>query len=139
DLDGAETGLNGAVRDFVVRLATQESFKDRGDIYNGGAAVSEEALKAYVEARGNDYLFITRDVQVDQLHPALRERFVFPMHSLRLVMSVATASQGMHELFVFVGRALFKGFEKQGGLGVYEMVAREHPFFMALAQHHMAE
>ena len=49
------------------------------------------------------------------------------------------AAQALQELFVFVGRALFKGFEKQGGLGVYETVGRENPFFMLLAQHHVAE
>ena len=137
DLEGAETVLNGAVRDFVARLASQESFEDRGDIYNGGAAVSEEALKAYVEARGNDFVFLRRDVEVAALHPALREKFVFPMTTLRLVMAVTP--HGLQELFVFVGRALFKGFEKQGGLGVYEMIARESPFFTLLAQHHAPE
>ena len=137
DLDGAETVLNEAVRDFVARLASQESYEDRGDIYNGGAALSEEALKAYVEARGNEYFFLKRDVDVAALHPALRERFVFPVSSLRLVMAVSPSSQSLQELFVFVGRALFKGFEKQGGLGVFEMVARENPFFSLLAQHHL--
>ena len=139
DLEGAETVLNGAVRDFVARLATQESYEDRGDIYNGGAAVSEEALKAYVEARGAESIFVRRDVAVDQLHPALRERFVFPMTSLRLMLAVSPSSQSLQELFIFVGRALFKGFEKQGGLGVYEMVAKENPFFGLLAQHHLAQ
>lgn len=135
DLDGAETILNGAVRDFVARLASQESFEDRGDIYNGGAAVSEEALKAYVDARGAELTFLKRDIEVAALHASLRERFVFPMTSMRLVMAVSP--QGLQELFVFVGRALFKGFEKQGGLGVFEMVARESPFFTLLAQHHV--
>ena len=138
DLDGAETVLNGVVRDFVARLATQEAYEDRGDIYNGGAAVSEEALKAYVAARGSEYLFLRRDVAVEELHPALRERFVFPMSSLRLMLAVSPASQSLQELFIFVGRALFKGFEKQGGLGIYELVAKENPFFTLLAQHHMA-
>ncbi|MFN2547130.1 MAG: hypothetical protein ABR567_06850 [Myxococcales bacterium] len=137
DFDSAETVLNGVVRDFVARLASQESYEDRGDIYNGGAALSEEALKAYVEARGGDLVFIKRDVDVGALHPAMRERFVFPMSSLRLVMAVSP--QGLHELFVFVGRALFKGFEKQGGLGIFEIVARENPFFTLLAQHHVAD
>jgi hypothetical protein len=139
DLDGAETVLSGAVRDFVARLASQDVSEDRGDIYNGGAALSEEALKAYVEARGGEVVFLKRDVEVASLHPALRERFVFPMPSLKLVLALFPAAQGLHELFVFVGRALFKGFERQGGLGVYEIVAREHPFFTLLAQHHAAE
>jgi hypothetical protein len=137
DLDGAETVLNEAVRDFVARLASQEPYEDRGDIYNGGAALSEEALKAYVEARGSEYIFVRRDVEVAALHPELRERFVFPMSSLRLVLAVSPTSQALHELFVFVGRALFKGFEKQGGLGVFEVIARENPFFTLLAQHHL--
>ena len=112
--------------------------EDRGDIYNGGAALSEEALRAYVEARGNEYLFLRRDVEVKSLHPELLDRFVFPMQSLRLVMAISPQSQGMHELFVFIGRALFRGFEKTGGLGVYEMVSRESPFFTLLAQHHVS-
>src|SRR5262249_47258469 len=124
DLESAETILHGSVRDFVARLASQESYEDRGDIYNGGAAVSGEALKAYVEARGSDLTFIRRDVGVEALHPALRGTFVFPMQTLRLVLAVSP--QGLHELFVFIGRALFKGFEKHGGLGIYEIVAREN-------------
>jgi hypothetical protein len=137
DLDGAETVLNEAVRDFVARLASQEAYEDRGDIYNGGAAVSEEALKAYIEARGSEYVFVRREIAVASLHPTLRDRFVFPMSSLKLVMAVSPSSQSLQELFVFVGRALFKGFEKQGGLGIFEMVARENPFFSLLAQHHL--
>ena len=138
DLEAAETVLAGAVRDFVARFAAQDNPEDRGDIYNGGAAVSEEALKGYVEARGADFIIVKREVEVAALHPALRSKFVFPFSSLKLVMAVSPAAQALQELFVFVGRALFKGFEKQGGLGVYEMVAREHPFFMLLAQHHVA-
>jgi hypothetical protein len=137
DLEGAETVLNGAVRDFVAGLVSQEVFEDRGDIYNGGAALSEEALKAYVQARGGERIFMRRDVAVEALHPELRERFIFPMSSLRLLLAVSPSTQALVQLFVFVGRALFKGFEKQGGLGVYEMVAREHPFFALLAQHHL--
>jgi hypothetical protein len=137
DLDDAEMVMGASVRDFLARLAAQDSAEDRGDIYNGGAAISEEALKAYLHARGNDLVFLRREVESAALHEAIRERFVFPMSSLKFVMAVASASQSLQELFVFVGRALFKGFEKQGGLGVYEMIARENPFFMLLAQHHV--
>ena len=138
DLAAAEANLTAAVRDFVSRVAAEDLAEDCGDIYNGGAALSEEALKAYVDARGQDYVFLKREVPVDQLNPALRDRFVFPMPTLKLVMSVAPTAQALQELFVFVGRALFKGFEKQGGLGVFEMVPRENSFFLLLAQHHVA-
>jgi len=139
DVEGAETVVGAAVRDFVARLASEEASDDRGDIYNGGVAVSEEALRAYMAARGQDLVFLPREVEVGLLHPDIRERFVFPVSTLRVVAAVASASQGLVELFVFVGRALFKGFERQGGLGVYEMVARENPFFLLLAQHHVAD
>ena len=137
DLQGAESILGGVVREFVAGLAHQGVDDDRGDIYNGGAAVSEDALKAYVEAHGEELAFLRRDVQVEHLAPALLEKFVFPTTALRLVLAVSTSARSLRDLFVFVGRALFRGFEKQGGLGVYEMIARENPFFTLLAQHHV--
>ena len=140
DLEGAETVLGGTVREFVEQLSQEaDAGEDRGDIYNGGAAVSEEALRAYFDARGGELIFIRRNIEVAALDPGIRGRFVFPMKALKLVMAVSPSAQSLQELFVFVGRALFKGFEKQGGLGIYEMVAREHPFFQLLAQHHVPE
>ena len=137
DLVGAEAILGGVVREFVAGLAHQGVDDDRGDIYNGGAAVSEDALNAYVEARGEELAFVRREVPMEHLAPALREKFVFPTSALRLVMAVSPSDRSLRDLFVFVGRALFRGFEKQGGLGVYEMIARENPFFSLLAQHHV--
>jgi hypothetical protein len=137
DLDGAETVLSGVVREYVSGLAAQEMSEDQGDIYNGGAALSEAALKAYVKARVDDLTFLRRDLRTDQMAPALRERFVFPTPVLRLLLALSPASESLEQIFVYVGRALFRGFEKQGGLGVYEMVARENPFFALLAQHHL--
>jgi len=137
DLDGASTLLTGVARDFLGRLNWQEMHDDRGDIYNGGAALSEDALEAYVTACGEDSMFVRRDVQVWELAPPLREKFVFPSGTLRLVMAVSPASHALQRLFVFVGRALFRGFEKQGGFGVYEMVSRDNALFGLLAQHHL--
>ena len=88
-------------------------------------------------ACGEGALFLRREVQVWELAPPLREKFVFPSGTLRLVMAVSPASRALQRLFVFVGRALFRGFEKQGGLGVYEMVARDNALFGLLAQHHL--
>jgi hypothetical protein len=139
DLGAAQGVLAGVVRDFVGWLAAEEAPDDRGDIYNGGAAVSEEALVALIEARSGECQFVRRELPVADLHPALSSRFVFPMPSLRLVMAVTTPGQTLQDLFVFVGRALFKGFEKQGGLGIYELVPRESRFFALLAEHHLEE
>jgi hypothetical protein len=137
DLEGAETVLSGVVRDFVAGLAAQETHDDQGDIYNGGAALSETALKAYVKARGDELTFLRRDLHTAQMAPPLRERFVFPSPVLRLLLAVSPAGGSLEQIFVYVGRVLFRGFEKQGGLGVYEMVARDNPFFALLGQHHL--
>jgi hypothetical protein len=137
DLEGAETVLAEPVRDFVAKLASQGQEGDRGDIYNGGAAISEEALRAYIAARGSELIFLRRELEVGALHPALRERFVFPSQTLRFVLAVSPAAQALLELYVHVGRALFKGFERSGGLGIYELVPRDHSFFLLLAQHYL--
>ena len=43
----------------------------------------------------------------------------------------------MQELYVFAGRALFRGFEKRGGLGVYELIEPHSVFFNLIAEHHL--
>lgn len=137
DLERAELVLQESVRGFVRRLANASQGQG-GDIYNGGAALSEEALEAYLASRGSDFLVLRREIDASALHPALADRFVFPHPHLSLVLLVASSSQALHELFVFQGRALFKGLEKQAGLGVYEMVPPGTEFFTLLAQHHVA-
>ncbi len=137
DLKGAETALGALLKQFVARVASEQMADDRGDIYNGGAAISEDALRAYVQARG-DLVFLDRDVAVGDLAAPLQDKFVFPHGTLRLVLAVSPDAQALQQLFVYVGRALFRGFEKQGGLGVYEMIARDNPLFSLLSQHHLA-
>src|SRR5205807_4836152 len=136
DLERAELMLQESVRQFVARLAQDPGLPGGGDIYNGGAALSEEALRAYVDARGGELTFLRRRLPVTSLHPSITERFVFPMQALQLVAAVSPDSQGLHGLYVHVGRALFKGLEKTGGLGVYEMVPPNSALFALLAQHH---
>jgi class 3 adenylate cyclase len=136
DSNMAELLLQRSVRQFVAGLA-QGGGGSTGDIYNGGAALSEEALRAYVTARDGEFLFLSRRVSVSALHASIVERFVFPMDTLQLVAAVEPGAQALHELYVHVGRALFKGFEKTGGLGVYEIIPPGSPFFSLLAQHHL--
>ncbi len=138
DLVGAESVLAESMRDFLQRLASQEEEVERGDIYNGGAAISEEALAAYLEARGSDLLFLRREIAVAELHPAIGEKFIFPMPALKLLFGVSPSAQSLQDLFVYVGRALFRGFEKTGGLGVYEIIPAQSEFFQLVARHQVA-
>jgi len=137
DPAGAELMLQESVRQFVARLAQDTGIAGGGDIYNGGAAISEQALLAYVEARRGELTFLRRRLPVTSLHASITERFVFPMQTLQLVAAVGPDGQSLHELYVHVGRALFKGLEKTGGLGVYEMVPPSSGLFSLLAQHHL--
>ena len=137
DVAGAELMLQESVRQFVARLSEDAGLGGGGDIYNGGAALSEEALRAYADARGGELTFMRRRLPVASLHASILERFAFPMHTLQLVAAIAPDGESLHELYVHVGRALFKGFEKTGGLGVYEMVPPNSQFFSLLAQHHL--
>jgi len=132
----AELLLQRSVRQFVAALAHDRDGAT-GDIYNGGAALSEEALRAYAEARQGELLFLRRRVAVPALHASISGRFVFPMDTLQLVAAVDPGAQALEELYVHVGRALFKGLEKTGGLGVYEIVPPGSALFSLLAQHHL--
>ncbi|HWE25112.1 MAG TPA: hypothetical protein VG496_14330, partial [Myxococcales bacterium] len=136
DTKMAELVLQKSVRQFVASIA-QDRGGAMGDIYNGGAALSEEALRAYVAARDGELVFVRRRVAVSALHASITARFVFPMATLQLVAAVDPGPHSLSELYVHVGRALFKGFEKTGGLGVYEIVPPGSPLFSLLAQHHL--
>jgi hypothetical protein len=137
DLEGAQLMLEESVRQFIARLATISDEEQGGDIYNAGAALSEEALHAYMDSRSRDLLFLRRTLAVRDLHPAITEQFVFPVQRLSLVAAVAPAAHSLHEIYVHAGRALFKGLEKTGGLGVYEIIPSSSAFFTLLAQHHL--
>jgi hypothetical protein len=137
DAKGAEALLGEGVRGLISRLSSERPSEAFGDIYNGGAALSEEALHAYVAARRGEFLFLEREVPVAQLHAALRDRFVFPMESLKMIAAVSEQGPSLHELYVYAGRALFKGLEKSGGLGVYELIGPRAAFTSLIAQHHL--
>jgi hypothetical protein len=137
DTDGAQLMLEESVRQFIARLAEKRDDAQGGDIYNAGAALSEEALHAYMDARSRDLLFLRRAIAVRDLHPSIVDQFVFPAQRLSVVAAVAPAAHSLHELYVHVGRALFRGLEKTGGLGVYEIIPSSSAFFTLLAQHHL--
>ncbi|MFL5433255.1 MAG: hypothetical protein ACJ784_01965 [Myxococcales bacterium] len=137
DLEGAQLMLEESVRQFIARLAEKRDEEQGGDIYNAGAALSEEALHAYMDSRSRDLLFLRRTMAVRDLHPSITEQFVFPVQRLSLVAAVAPAAHSLHEVYVHAGRALFKGLEKTGGLGVYEIIPSSSAFFTLLAQHHL--
>jgi len=119
----------------VVQRAIKEP--KRADIFNNGVACSDEALDAYLGALGPDSLALAREVPVVTLHGPLQDRYYFPKDPLKIVAVLDTSSGAMKELFVYQGRAVFRGFEATGGLGVYELIDPASPLFAALEQVHV--
>ncbi|HYG67197.1 MAG TPA: hypothetical protein VD838_06035, partial [Anaeromyxobacteraceae bacterium] len=118
DLAGAMRLLAAPAREALERAAREP---DRaGDVYNGGAALSEETLLAYLaEVDG------TRDARRVELAPAdlpdaLRARWFFGDDPLVLVALLDGGR--VVELFRRVGRASFKGV---GGVVIWELCAEE--------------
>ncbi len=110
-----------------------------GEVYNAGAALSEEALRAYLEARADELVALERTLGLSEMHPSLRDRFYFPRGKLELVGAVRPGTGALVELFVFQGRALFRGFEATAGLGIFEIVDPTNPLFRALAAQHVPQ
>ena len=132
----AEGILLESVRRLIDKL--DPNGDQGGDIYNGGVALSDEALQAYVEARGKDLLFLRRDLAIPALHASLQQRFVFPLPPLAMVAGVSHTTGGLDELFIYVGRAIFKGLESSAGLAIWELVPPQGALFPLVAQHHVA-
>lgn len=126
----AQSILMSAVRRGMERTGP-------GDIYNAGAAVSEEALRAYLEARADQMLVLRPTMDAAALAAPIRQRFFFPRPRLEMVACVNPIRRELLELYVFQGRAQFRGFEATGGLGIWEAIDAQNPLFQALSQHHL--
>ena len=136
DLAGAMRALEQAVRDSLEDAA-KHGEDGPGDIYNSGVALSEETLLAYQETVGDKRLFYSLQVAPESLHPELHQRYYFPPEPLRLTVGFHPTGE-LAEVFRFAGRVMFKGLERKGGLGVWELVD-EHGVGRLFARHHAAE
>jgi hypothetical protein len=135
DVPGAMRALAGPIHQLIEELGrTPEGAA--GEIYNGGAALSQEALVAYQEACGATRIFREREVDPASLHPELHARFFLAPEPLQLILGYS-ADEKLVEVFRYVGRALFKGLEAQGGVRVWELV--DHPAFVSLLALHHAQ
>ncbi len=109
-----------------------------GDIYNTGIALSEEALLGFQQEVGRDRVFRGVDVWPQTLHPELQRRFHFPPTMIRLIVAYAPDTGAVKEVFRYAGRVMFKGFEAQGGIRVWELVSETSAGGL-IALHHARE
>jgi hypothetical protein len=120
DLQGAMRLLAAPVREGV-EAALREPAERPGDIYNSGAALSEEALLAFLEEVGEQR--VVRRVELDPaaVPGELRDFFFFGAEPQSLVVCFHPDGRPS-ELFRRVGRAGFKGL---GGVTVWELCAEQ--------------
>jgi hypothetical protein len=134
NLQGAMRALGEPVKQALEKAVSEDR---PGDIYNAGAAFSDEALLAFQEAAGDRRVFRKIDLQPGELHPNIQRRFFFPPTPVRLLASFQ-AFGTLAELFRYVGKVMFKGLERSGGIGVWELVD-EAGVGALLAEHHAAQ
>lgn len=107
-----------------------------GEMYNAGAAVSEEALRAYQAARTQDRVWRALEILPEALAPEIRQRFFFYEDSIQFEIGFEAYGR-VAELFRFAGRAMFKGLEKSGGIGIWELITAG-PVLDMIDLHHAA-
>lgn len=116
DGQGAMRALAGPVREGLEAAARIRGDRP-GDVYNSGAAISEEALEAYLAEVDGVRVVRRLDLPVESIPEELRARWWFGEEPLGLVACFQPDGR-LGELFRRVGRAAFKGL---GGVVVWEL------------------
>lgn len=118
--------VHGAMRALAVpcwdglEAAAREEGERPGDIYNGGTALSHEALEAYLAEVGQERTVRRVTVDPETLPAALTARWFYGEEPLDLIACLEGTR--VAELFRRVGRAAFKGL---GGVVVWELGAED--------------
>ena len=120
DLGTALRYLAAPVREALARAARAVGDAP-GDLYNAGAALSEEALAAFLDAVKDARQLRRLVVEPHDLPALLRQRWFYGTAPLELVATFGLDGRPA-ELFRRAGRALFKGI---GAVPVWELAAAE--------------
>jgi hypothetical protein len=118
DLAAAMRAVAVPVREALAQAA-RGAAAERGDIYNGGAALSGEALEAFLAAVGRARAVRRVEVAPPAIPEELRRRWFFGTGPETLVACFHPDGR-LAELFRYVGKAAFKGL---GDVPVWELCA----------------
>ncbi|MHB8417651.1 MAG: coiled-coil domain-containing protein [Myxococcales bacterium] len=123
---------------FLVHLDAAEAGKPASEIYNGGQALSGEALDAFLRTTAGARFHFQRLVAPADLAEEIAQKLLLP-ESFRLIVSVpATLEIAGALAFRRVGRVVFRGFEEAGPCEVYELLAADGQLMRMLARNHLA-
>jgi hypothetical protein len=110
------------------------------DLYNKGQALSEEALEAYMKDNRGAKRFFKKTVAVKDLAPPIRGSFFLPVDPLELWFGIESRKgKESIEAFYRCGDIIFKGFESNTPIPVWEIIDTENDFFLALKKHHIED
>jgi hypothetical protein len=122
DLPTAMHAVAGPVREALEAAARADDL-GTGDVYNAGAALSEEALEAFLEAVARSRTVRRVELEPRDVPPDLARQAWFGPGTESLVATFHLDGRPA-ELFRFAGRAWFKGL---GEVPVWEIAADSGP------------
>lgn len=107
------------------------------DIYNKGQAISGAALDAYMRENKGVKRFFAKTIPVSELDEALREHLFYPSEHLEFKFSYEMIkSTEVIEAFCKSGEIVFKGFETNKPIAVWEMLDVNGELFNGIVAHH---
>jgi hypothetical protein len=118
---GAMRTLSPPVREALETAARAVGAERPGDVYNGGAALSEEALQAFLAEVEGERTVRRVELEPEAIPEALRARWYYGDEPLSLVACFEDEGR-VSELFRRVGPAAFKG---MAGVTVWELCAED--------------
>ncbi len=120
DPAGALSALGGAMREALERALRASLAGDGGgDLYNSGAALSEEALSSFLDAVKESRALRRIVLEIEKIPDELRARWFYGTAPLELVVTFHAGGRP-GEMFRRAGTAAFKGL---GQVAVWELTA----------------
>ncbi len=129
DLAAALEAVSGRLREALEEAARGLGVEEPGELYNSGAAMSQEALDAFLAAVRQERLTRETVLIPEAIPEAVRARFFYGTQPQALVATFHSDGRPA-ELFRRVGRAAFKGL---GDVPVWEICAGPGPALLVQA------
>jgi hypothetical protein len=131
-------GTPGVKPPFFVHVDAPEPGKASGEIYNGGQALSGEALDVFLRTTAGPRFHFQRAIGPGDLAAEIGAKLFLPDH-WSLILSLPSAGEITDVLaFHRAGRVVFRGFEEAGGCDVYELLPRDGALMRLLLRNHLA-
>jgi hypothetical protein len=123
---------------FFVHVDAPEPGKASGEIYNGGQALSGEALDVFLRTTVGPRFHFQRAIARGDLASEIEEKLLLPDH-WSLILSLPSAGE-ISEVLAFrrAGHVVFRGFEEAGGCDVYELLPADGALMRLLLRNHLA-